>query len=318
MAYKNQIATVFGGSGFVGCQIVRELAAKGFTVKIATRVPERANALKPCGAVGQVVPVLCDYSDAHSVREAVKNADYVVNCIGILFEKGKRRRFQNAHVDIPAMIAKSCADEGVSRFVHISALGCDTGTSKYAKSKSEGEEAVLANFPSATVLRPSVIFGADDNFFNMFAEMSRYVPVLPLIGGGKTKFQPVFVGDVADCVMAALTSDGYQGKVYQLGGADVVSLHEIYELLFEHTGRKRSCVSLPFSLAKVQASFLSLLPKPPLTPDQVESLKTDNIVDEKGLNMQHLGVEPTSMDLILPSYLESYQSGGSLSNVASL
>ncbi len=318
MAHKNQTATVFGGSGFVGRQIVRELAAKGFIVKIATRVPERANFLKPCGAVGQVVPILCDYTDAHSVREAVKGSDYVVNCIGILFEKGKRNRFQKIHVDVPAMIAKACSDEKVSRFVHISALGCEMGTSKYAKSKFEGEKAVLSNFSSATILRPSIIFGADDNFFNMFAEMARYAPVLPLIGGGKTRFQPVFVGDVADCAMAALASEDFQGKAYKIGGSDVVNFREVYEMVFKYTGRRRPLISLPFGLAKIEAFFLALLPKPLLTPDQVESLKTDNVVEDGGLSMQHLGIKPTSMRLVLPSYLESYRAGGSCTNVAAL
>ncbi len=312
MVHAGKIATVFGGTGFLGTQIVRELADRGITVKVATRVPERAYFLKPCGVVGQVVPFACDYSDPESVRNAVSGADYVVNCIGILFEKGKKSKFQRAHVDTPAMIAKACTDEKVPRFVHVSALACDKGTSKYAKTKREGETAVTNNFSKATILRPSVIFGEGDNFFNMFAELSRYLPFLPLIGGGKTKFQPVFVGDVADAAMKVLfsASDVYQGKTYQLGGPEVVDFKAVYEILFKHTGRKRKLVPLPFAIARIEATFLSLLPNPLLTPDQVESLKTDNIVDDSALSFREFDITPKSMDLILPKYLEHYRAGG--------
>lgn len=312
MAHNQKIATIFGGTGFVGKQIVRELAARGITIKVATRIPESAYFLKPHGAVGQIVPFACDYSDAQSVANAVKGADYVVNCIGILYEKGKTSKFQRAHVDIPAMIAKVCADEGVDQLVHISALGCESGTSSYAKTKFEGEKAVMSNFPDATILRPSVIFGPDDNFFNMFAELSRYLPFLPLIGGGETKFQPVYVGDVADAAIKALMSYSpeYKGKIYELGGPDVVNFKEVYELLFKYTGRTRKLVALPFCVAKAEAVVLGLLPKPLLTRDQVESLKTDTIVSEGALDFESLGVTPTSMDLILPEYLSWYRVGG--------
>ncbi len=311
---KGKIATIFGGTGFVGRQIVRELADKGIIVKVATRIPESAYFLKPCGVVGQVVPFACDYKDTNDVHEAVKGSDYVVNCIGILYEK-RGSKFERAHVDIPAMIAKACADEKVSRFVHVSALGCEEGTSKYAKTKFDGEKAVLSNFPGATILRPSVIFGEDDSFFNMFAELSRYVPFLPLIGGGKTKFQPVFVGDVADAALKALLENTtkYQGKTYQLGGPDVVDFKGVYELLFKYTGRKKKLVTLPFGFAKFEAMFLSLLPKPLLTADQVESLKTDNVVDSSALGFGEFAIKPKSMELILPQYLERYRAGGRFS-----
>lgn len=312
MAHNDKIATVFGGTGFVGRQIIRELAARGITVKVATRIPESAYFLKPYGAVGQIVPITCNYGDSQSVHAAVKNADYVVNCIGILFEKGKKSKFQKAHVDVPAIIAKACADEKVKSFVHISALGCNIGTSKYAKSKLEGETAVLSNFAKVTILRPSVIFGEDDNFFNMFAELARYMPFLPLIGGGETRFQPVYVGDVADAAVKALLVSGpkYKGRIYQLGGPDVVSFKDIYHKLFAYTARPRRLVNLPFCVAKFEAGFLSLLPKPLLTPDQVESLKTDNIVEESAVGFETFDITPTSMDVILPQYLERYCAGG--------
>lgn len=312
MAHQDQIATVFGGTGFLGRQIVRELAAKGYRVKVATRVPERAYFLRPCGNVGQVVPFVVDYSDPHSVREAVRGADYVVNCIGLLFERGKKNRFERLHVDVPAMIAKACSDEGVERFVHISALGCDKGTSKYAKSKLSGEKAVLSNFSRATILRPSVIFGEDDDFFNKFAEMARYIPVLPAIGGGKTKFQPVYVGDVADAVMKIFATEGsaYFGKVYQLGGPEVLDLCEVYARIERYTGRHRPAVTLPFCVAKFEAFFLQLLPSPVLTVDQVESLKTDSVVENSALGFKNFDIVPQSMEAILPSYLNRYCVGG--------
>lgn len=312
MAYDNKIATIFGGTGFVGRQIVRELAGLGYTVKVATRVPESAYFLKPCGAVGQIVPYACNYSDAADIAKAIDGSDVVVHCIGILFESGKKSKFQKVHIDLPAMIAKACADNGVERFVHISALGCDRSQSKYGKSKFEGEQAVLENCSNAIILRPSIIFGEDDNFFNMFAELSRYLPFLPLIGGGKTKFQPVFVGDVADCAVKALDtkSDKYTGKTFELGGPDVATFKELYELMFKFTGRERRLLPLPYPVAKVQASFMGLMPKPLLTRDQVESLKTDNVVQIGMPNISDFGIEPKSMDLILPMYLKRYRAGG--------
>ena len=310
MSVKNKVATVFGGTGFVGRQIVRELAGRGYRIKVASRVPERAYFLKPAGVVGQVVPFQCEYSNSDSIAQAVAGADVVVNCIGILFEKGKKNSFQHAHVDVPASIAGACKKAGVRHFVHVSALGADKAESRYAKSKFEGEKAVLSNFPDATILRPSVIFGEDDEFFNMFAEMARYVPVLPLIGGGETKFQPVYVGDVADAVMVAIDDRAACGRIYELGGPEVITFKEVYERVFRYTNRRRALMHVPFGLAKVQATFLSVLPHPPLTRDQVESLKTDNVVSDDAQGLEDLNVKPTAMDLILPRYLERYRAGG--------
>lgn len=319
MAQDYKTATVFGGTGFVGTQIVRELAAKGVLVKVATRVPERAYFLKPCGNVGQVVPVQCMYGDPKSVAKAVEGSDIVVNCIGVLFEKGGQT-FQKAHVDIPSSIAKAAKKAGAKSLVHISALGVDQATSKYAESKLEGEKAVFSNFKNAVILRPSIVFGENDNFFNMFAGMSKVLPALPLIGGGETKFQPVFVGDVADAVMAVIESGDAAnvsaGKVYELGGPEVLSFKALFELMFEYTQCRVPLVPLPFGLAKVQATFLSLLPKPLLTRDQVESLKTDNIVGEDALTLLDLGVNATALDSVLPNYLERYRKGGRFADKA--
>jgi NADH dehydrogenase len=263
---KQKIATVFGGTGFVGTQVVRKLAKRGYTIKVATRIPEKAYFLRPCGTVGQIVPFACDYSEA-SIQNAVSGAEVVVNCVGTLFDR-KKKGFQKAHTEFPASIARACAQQGVTYFIHISAAGVDVSTSKYAQSKREGEQAVLENFPYATILRPSVIFGENDNFFNMFAKMAAVFPALPLIGGGKTQFQPVYVGDVAEAVMAVIDApvtyeETAMGKVYELGGPEIVNFRQIYERMFEYTRQPRRLVNLPFGLAKMQAGLMGILPKPP-------------------------------------------------------
>lgn len=315
------VATVFGGTGFIGRQVVRELASRGVIVKVATRVPESAYFLKPFGRVGQIVPFACRYDSPESLAQAVKGSDLVVNCVGILFERGKRRTFRRVHVDQPAAIARACAEAGVLRFVHISSLSCDKPQSAYAKSKLEGEKAVFANFPRATILRPSVVFGSEDRFFNMFAKLSRYLPFLPLIGGGHTKLQPVYVGDVADAVIASLyavgdeAGGGVEGEVFELGGPEVLSFREVYAKMFVHTGRKRLLVSVPWGLAKVQAWFMRIMPEPLLTADQVETLKTDNVVSKGMKGFADLGILPRSLDSVLPGYLEVYKPGGRLAKV---
>ncbi len=318
MNTNNKIATVFGGTGFVGRQVVRELAQRGFTVKVATRVPESAYFLKPHGVVGQIVPFTCNYKDENSIKEAVAGSTYVVNCIGILFERRRGKRFWFAHSDLPEMIAKACKKENVERFVHISALGIEGSKSKYAKTKLAGESVVSKAFKPATILRPSVIFGEDDNFFNKFAELARFSPVLPLIGGGRTKFQPVYVADVADAVMAALMlpargEKNPQGKIFELGGPEIVTFKEIYQRLFEYTGRTRKLISLPWWLAKIDAVFLELLPNPLLTRDQVELLRTDCVVSKKAQGFDDLDVQPQAMGMILPRYLGHYRAGGHFS-----
>lgn len=314
MTTKRKIATIFGGSGFIGRHVVKRLAAEGYTVKIATRIPERAAALKTCGAVGQVVPFLCDYRDAASLREAIEGADVVVNCVAIRFQRGKNK-FKRLHAELPGQIAEACARENVARFVHISALGVDQAQSEYARTKLEGERALLAACPWATILRPSVVFGPEDEFFNLFARLSVLAPLLPLIGGGKTRFQPVYAGDVAHAVMAAIlmTPMGEvdpRGKIYELGGPEIVTFREIYEMIFKFTGRRRLLVPVPFFLMKIKAFFLSLLPNPLITPDQVETLKVDNVVSGNALPLSALGIVPTGMGLVLPGYLETYRAGG--------
>lgn len=313
MSYHYKVATIFGGTGFIGSQIVRELARRGYTIKVATRVPERAYFLRPNGVVGQIVPFYCDYSDEKSVQKAVQGADVVVNTIGILYEK-KHGSFKRAHIAIPEAIAKACKKESVKRFIHVSSLGV-YGHSRYGITKKQGEDAVMKAFPHATIFRPSIVFGPEDSFFNKFAEMARYLPCLPLIGGGKTKFQPVYVGDIADAAMAVIDApDNGEasacGRVYELGGPEIASFRDLYEMIFKYTHRKRALVPLPYFIAKIQAFFMGLLPAPPLTIDQVDSLKSDNIVTDGALTLEDLGIRATGMEQIVPYYLARFRAGG--------
>mgnify|MGYP003624580544 CR=1 FL=1 len=306
---QQKIATIFGATGFIGRYVAQELAQRGYIIRAASRTPNKAFFLKPYGNVGQVVPFLCDGSKK-DVEAAVKNADIVVNCVGILFEK-KKGQFMSIHATLAEQIAKAASKQGVRRLVHISALSCDKAASKYAKSKRAGEIKVLKVFPEAIILRPSVVFGAEDQFFNMFARLGRVLPVLPLIGGGNTKFQPVSVSDVASAVIEAATATPaqykkYAGEVFELGGPDVVDFKGIYAKLKQYAAIDFIAVPLPWKLAKMQASILGLLPKPILTMDQVESLKTDNVVSAKAKSFKQLGITPRSMDSILPEYLGQY------------
>ena len=306
---SGKVVTIFGGTSFLGKHIVKRLAAEGMQVRVATRVPESAYKLKTCGSVGQIVPVVCDYTNVESISEVVRGSDFVVNCIGIVFEKRKRQSFQQSHVEIPAMIAKICTEEGVKRFVHMSALGCNAGISRYFRSKLEGEQIVLTHFPKATVLRPSLIFGRGDYFLTMFAELTRFLPFMPLIGGGITKLQPVYVGDVSDAAMIALSlsTDKYQSKTYQLGGPEVVDFKEICGIFSKYTRRERVLITIPYKLAKYYAWFLEFWPRPILTRDQINSLKTDSIVQNGALGLSFFGIMPKSVHLIVPEYLACYR-----------
>ena len=307
-----RIATVFGASGFLGRHLVRRLAAAGYCVRAAGRDPDAALFLKPMGDVGQVVPWPADITRPDSVAAAVNGADVVVNLVGILYERG-RATFQKVHAEGAATVAQAAAAAGASRLVHVSALGADANSpAKYARSKAAGEDAVKAAFAKATILRPSVVFGPEDDFFNRFASMARLSPVLPVVGAasrkdGGPKFQPVYVGDVADAIMASLTDAKAPGQTFELGGPAVYSFREIMRLVKAQTGRKRCLVPVPFWAAEIQAAVLGLLPVPPLTSDQVQLLRTDNVVGEKAKTLKNLGITPTAAEAILPTYLMRFR-----------
>lgn len=306
--------TLFGGTGFVGRYVAQMLAQRGWRIIVASRHPDRALPLKTAGAVGQVVSVFADIRDDGSVAAAVAGADAVVNLVGILFERGKQR-FDSIHGEAAGRVARAAAAAGASRFVQISAIGASADSpSSYARTKAAGEAAVRAAFPGASILRPSVVFGPEDGFFNLFANLARTAPFLPLFGGGTTKFQPVYVQDVAAAVVACLEQDGTAGQTYELGGPRVYSFRELMELTLKQTGRKKRLVSLSWGMAAFEAKLFSLLPKPPLTPDQVLQLKIDNVVAPGARTLADLGIQPTPAELILPSYLDRYRPGGRFGN----
>jgi len=303
-------ATVFGGSGFVGRYVVRELAKAGARVRVAVRHPDSAGFLRPMGAVGQVTPVAANIRDDASVGAAVAGSDVVVNLVGILYERG-RQTFEAVHVTGAARIARASAAAGAGRLIHVSALGADARSpSAYARSKAMGEAKVRELFPTATILRPSVVFGPEDDFFNKFAVLARFVPALPLIGGGHTQFQPVFVGDVAAAVSACLARSDSAGKTYELGGPKVYEFRELMALVLEQTGRKRLLAPVPFLAAAVQALFLEMLPVPPLTRDQVRMLRRDNVTSRGALGLADLGIVLNALEAIVPAYLQRYRKGG--------
>lgn len=303
-------AVVFGGGGFIGRYVVREMAKRGWQVNVASRDPDELLFLKTCGFVGQIAPIYANVRDDASVRSALRGADYAVNLAGILYET-RRQKFDAVHGEGPARIGRIAAELGVSRVVHVSAIGASAQSeAHYARSKAAGEAALREAFPAATTLRPSIVFGPEDNFFNMFAGLARLAPFLPLIGGGKTRFQPVYVRDVAAAVMAVLDRAESAGQTYELGGPSVYSFKELMELMFKVTGARRPLISVPWGIASIQGAILGLMPKPLLTTDQVKLLKTDNVVAEGAETLADLGIVPTAAEIILPTYLSRFRPGG--------
>ena len=305
-----RVATVFGGAGFIGRHVVQRLAGAGYIVRVAGRDTERAGKLRTLGGVGQVVPVAASITDDASVARAVAGASVVVNLVGILFER-KPADFQRIQAEGAGRVARLAALAGAKRLVQLSAIGADAGSeSQYARSKAEGEAAVLAAFPTATILRPSVVFGPEDQFFNRFAGLAQLLPVMPVVSG-ETKFQPVYVGDVADAVMAAIDREDAAGRVYELGGPRAMSMREVLEFVLEHTGRRRRLVAMPPKLVEFQARIGEKLPTPPITRDQLILLGRDNLVAEGALTLADLGIAPKAAEAIAPAYLARYRPGGS-------
>ena len=320
---SQQLVTVFGGSGFVGRHVVRALVKRGYRVRVAVRRPDLAGFLQPLGMVGQIHAVQANLRYPDSVAAAVKGAAAVVNLVGIL-QEGGRQSFAGVQANGARAIAQACAAAGIARLVQVSAIGADRESkSVYARSKAEGEAAVLAAVPGAVILRPSIVFGPEDGFFNRFAALARVLPVLPLIGGGETKFQPVFVGDVAEAVARGIDGAVTGGRVYELGGPEVKSFRELLSYICEITGRKRLLLPLPFPLARIQARVLELvdmltlglLPDAvKLTRDQVTLLESDNVVSAaavaEGRSFEGLGITPVSVEAIVPSYLWRFRKTG--------
>jgi NADH dehydrogenase len=313
---SNSLVTVFGGSGFLGRHTVRALAKAGYRIRVAVRYPNSAFFLPPMGRVGQIQIVKADVHDAAQVATALAGADAVINLTGILYA-GSGQGFTAVHVDGAANIAKAASAAGVKTLVHVSAIGADAdAASRYAASKGEGETRVREAFADATILRPSLLFGPEDDFFNKFAWLARLLPALPLVGGGHTKFQPAFVGDVADAIVKCVGDAATLGKTYELGGPTVYSFKELMQTMLRMIGRKRLLVPVPFALASIKAFFLQMLPSPLLTPDQVTLLKSDNVVSAGAMKFADLGVAPDSLEAVLPSYLWRFRAKGQFQPVA--
>lgn len=315
------LATVFGGSGFVGRHTVRALASRGWRVRAAVRRPDLAGHLLPMGAVGQIHAVQSNVRYPDSIVPAVEGADVVVNLVAIL-QKSGQQTFDALHIDGARAVARAARAAGVRRFVHVSALGADPRSKgHYGRSKAAGEAAVLAEFPDAVILRPSVVFGPEDDLFNRFAAMAQMSPVMPVVGGGRTKFQPVYVGDVAEAIVAAAEGRAKPGTIYELGGLEVVSFGRLLQKTQAWAGRDRWHVNLPFWLAKLAAMITAPLPNGlrPLTVDQVRMLQENSIVSEaakaEGRTLQGLGIHaPQAMETIVPAYLERFRPRGQFSH----
>lgn len=314
------LVTVFGGSGFLGRYVVRRLAKRGFRVRVAVRRPDEAGFVRPYGHVGQVAPVFCNIRDDASVRAALLGAEACVNCVGT-FEASGRNAFDAVHVEGAGRIARIALEEGVRRMVHVSAIGASEGSdSRYASSKAEGEAAVLASMPGAVILRPSILFGAEDSFFNRFASMAARGPVIPLVGAA-TRFQPAFVDDVAEAVVRGVAGEAAPG-VYELGGPEVLTFRELMARMLHEIRRRRLVVGLPFWAGSLVARLSGLgrtltfgLAPQPITLDQVASLRANNVVADGARGFRDLGIEPAAMGSVLPDYLWRFRPSGQYAGI---
>ncbi|KIC58603.1 3-beta hydroxysteroid dehydrogenase [Brevundimonas nasdae] len=310
------VVTLFGGSGFIGSQAVRALARRGWRIRVAVRNPVLAIEIQPLGDPGQIQFMRCDITNPADVAQAVRGADAVVNLVGVLHDAGGKRGFDAVHTEAAKTIAEAAKAAGVQRLVQISAIGADAASpSAYGRTKAQAEAAVRAVYPDAVILRPSLVFGAGDSFLNRFAAMATMAPALPLIGGGETRFQPVYVGDVAEAIARGVTRADAAGRTYELGGPSLYTFREVLELVRRETGRDRMLVSVPFIVAKPLGSLLQLSRfvgvTPPLTRDQVLMLEKDNVVAAGAFGLSDLGIDhPAGMAAIAPSYLWRYRVGG--------
>jgi len=310
MQNNQKIIAIFGAGGFLGKHLMRQLTKLDYRIKVATRNPYLKGYLKLLGSPGQIELFKTNISNKEDIKFFLSNCDFVINLVGILYET-RKQKFNSIHSEFPHLLSSLCNEMGISTLVHVSALGVqDKHNSKYMKSKYQGEKNIKNNFKSSVILRPSVIFGPEDKFFNTFASLSQISPMLPLIGGGKTKFAPVYVSDVAKAIVRSLELNNSTPKTYELGGPENYSFKELMEILLVEIKKKRFLVSVPFSLAKFQSYFLQMMPNPFLTPDQVELLKYNNIVTGEHPTLKDLGITATTIQSILPKYIYRFRTGG--------
>lgn len=306
MILEEQTITIFGGTGFIGRYTVKEIAKLGCKINILTRDPDNALFLKTSGSVGQIKLIKGSIDNRELVMSLIKQSSIIINLIGIFYES-RKGDFARYHAQFPEFLAQNAKKFDVKRLIHVSALGINNIGSQYASTKLEGENAIIYNYPNAAILRPSVVFGPEDNFFNKFAKMSGLSPFLPLIGGGKTKFQPVYVNDIAVSIGKIIQRQNLNRQTYELGGPNIYSFKEILDYIQEVTGKKRFYLSIPFSAAKLLGSILEKLPFVILTKDQVKLLQTDSITQSRTKTFYDLAIQPKSAEEIVPSYLKRYQ-----------
>jgi len=307
---NNQTIAIFGGGGFLGRHLLRKLTTLDYRIKIATRNPFQKGYLKPLGNPGQIELFKTNIYNSNDIRKVLKNCDAVINLVGVLYETSKQK-FNDIHSRFPFLLSNLCKEVGIKKFIHISALGIKKkNSSKYMESKMLGEQSILEVLRSPVILRPSVCFGYEDKFFNRFASLAQFSPVLPLIGGGKTQFAPVFVGDVSQAIVKALSINNSSHKIYELGGPENYSFKELMEILLLEIKKKRLLISIPFSIAKFYARFLQMMPNPILTIDQVDLLKENNILSGNFPTLKDLDIKATSIRSELPKYIYRFRSGG--------
>ena len=310
MQNNQKIIAIFGAGGFIGKHLIRNLTKLDYRIKIATRSPYLKGYLKPLGNPGQIELFKTNIFNEEDVKNVLKNCDLVINLVGILYETGKQK-FNHIHSRFPQLLSNLCNEQGIKNLVHISALGVkEKHNSLYMQSKLEGEKNIQDTFKPSVILRPSVVFGPEDKFFNTFASLAQFSPALPLVGGGKTKFAPIYVGDVAKAIVKALELNNSEPKIFELGGPENYSFKELMEILLKEIKKKRFLMPIPFGAAKFQSYFLQMLPSPLLTTDQVEMLKYDNVVTGEYPTLKNLGISATTIESILPKYIYRFRDGG--------
>jgi uncharacterized protein YbjT (DUF2867 family) len=310
MQNNQKIIAIFGAGGFLGKYLMRELTKLDYRIKVATRNPYLKGYLKPLGNPGQIELFKTNIFNEEDVRKVLRNSDFVINLVGILYET-KKQKFNQIHSQFPLLISRLCNELSIKKLVHISALGIkEKHSSKYMQSKLQGEKNIKENFASSVILRPSIVFGPEDKFFNTFASLAQFSPVLPLVGEGKTKFSPIYVGDVAKAIAKALELNNADCKIYELGGPENYSFKELMNILLTQIKKKRFLLPISFNVAKLQSYFLQMFPNPLLTPDQVELLKYNNIVTGEHPTLKDLGISATTIQSILPKYINRFRTGG--------
>ena len=310
MQNNQKIIAIFGAGGFIGKHLIRKLTQLDYRVKVGTANPYLKGYLKPLGNPGQVELFKTNIFNLEQVKKVLKNCDHVINLVGILYET-RKQKFNQIHADFPYLLSKLCNEFEINNLIHISALGIKKNhTSKYMQSKLDGEKNIQNTFKASVILRPSVVFGPEDKFFNTFASLTQFSPILPLIGGGKTKFSPIYVGDIAKAIIEVLKINHSEQKIYELGGPENYTFKQLMEILLKEIKKKRLLIPIPFNVAKFQSYFLQMMPNPLLTSDQVEMLKYNNIVSGEHPTLQDLGISGKSIESILPKYIYRFRTGG--------